>query len=85
MSRVSELQPGDEVHNFGEYAVFVQRCQHPIWPSMQLVIWKMPDGTWSHDALDAWQEVGTPVESTVEDRMTRLRAALLGGTRDAST
>lgn len=79
-SRVRDLQPGDEVRNAGLSAVFVVATQHPIWPSLQLVVWRMPDGNgWSHDALDARQEIGDVTPSTLEERMARLRKALLEG------
>lgn len=79
-SRVRDLQSGDEVRNAGMSAVFVVATQHPIWPSLQLVVWRMPDGNgWSHDALDARQEIGDITPSTIEERMVRLRKALLEG------
>lgn len=79
-SRVCDLKPGDEVSNAGMSAVFVAATQHPIWPSLQLVVWRMPDGNgWSHDALNTQQEIGTVTPSTPEERMVRLRKALLEG------
>jgi hypothetical protein len=58
LATVSRLQPGDLVFNGADSAVFVTSTPHPFWPSMQLVLWKMNDGTWSHDALVSYQEVG---------------------------
>lgn len=79
-SRVCDLQPGDEVTNAGMSAVFVAATQHPIWPSLRLVVWRMPDGRgWSHDALNAQQEIGVVTPSTLEERMARVRKALLEG------
>lgn len=78
MARVSDLTPGDEVMLLGRSAVFVAQTEHPIWPGLRLVVWKLDDGSWSHDALDARQEVGDTRPSTADDRMTKLRYALLG-------
>lgn len=81
MTRVSELSPGNVVENFGRSAVFVAQTEHPIWPHLRLVIWKMDDGSWSHDALDARQDVGQlkPWDEP-DERMATLRFALLGRT-----
>jgi hypothetical protein len=76
-----DLLPGDLVVLGGQSAVFITRTQHPIFPSLQLVIWKMPDGwdfEWSLDALSADQEVGVVIGSTGDERMERLRKAMLG-------
>ena len=82
MTTVMELTPGDEVINdvSGQSAVFVGRLQHPIWPLLQMVIWRMSTGEWIHDALDARQDVGRITTSSSSDRLTRLRSVLLGGT-----
>lgn len=82
--RVVDLIPGDEVTIFGgSSAVFVARTDHPIWPNLQLVVWRLPKGhpigEWSHDALSPVQEVGDVTRSTPDERQARLRAALLGG------
>ena len=86
MTRVQELMPGMKVNMpTGEQATFVVQAQHPLWPSLQLVVWRMPndwpnsgEGVWSHDALDALQDIGTVVPSTSYERETNLRTALLG-------
>lgn len=77
-SRVCDLVPGDLVAiPTGDSAVYVAQTPHPLWPGLHLVIWRMPDGTWSHDALDARQVVGQVQESTLVERIGRLRWALL--------
>lgn len=80
MTAVWQLVPGDQVEDRrgGPPPTFVQRAQHPLWPGLQLVIWRMPDGSWSHDALDGRQEVGQAVPATEAERTQRLREALLG-------
>ena len=85
MSRVDELTPGDLVTNptINKAAIFVARTTHPIWPDFQLVIWRMDDGSWSHDALLARQEIlGDVSPATAADREARLRGALLDGLLD---
>lgn len=79
MIKVSELEPGAVVRLGNRSATFVVRTVHPIWPALQLVVWKLDDGTWSHDALDAEQYVGDAVPSDEETRLTNLRTALLVG------
>lgn len=79
MTNVEELVPGMKVNLAGDQATFVARTTHPLWPSLQLVVWRMRDGGWSHDALDARQDVGTVVPSTAYERDMNLREALLGG------
>lgn len=68
MTKIKDLIPGDIVVGpfTGDTAVFVGAMQHPLYPRLQLVIWFMDDrnlnekhGQWSHDALDAEQDVGT--------------------------
>lgn len=81
MSAVGDLSPGDLVtlSVTDLSAVFIARTEHPLWPHLQLVIWKMPDGSWSHDALFAHQEIGTITPSAPEERTARLRRALWNG------
>lgn len=75
---VGVLLPGDEVRQAdGSSAVFIQHAPHPIWPNLRLVVWAMPDGSWCHDALSFRQEVGEVKRSTDEQRLARLRSALL--------
>jgi hypothetical protein len=81
--RVAELIPGQRVTLTGLFggraATFVARTEHPIWPSLQLVIWWLHDGAWSHDALHAQQDLGVdPEPSTADERLTNLRIAILG-------
>jgi hypothetical protein len=81
MTQVSELTPGDLVtlpsHTGPRSAVYVTQAQHPIWPNLQLVIWRLHDGSWSLDALDTNQDVGPVTLSTWQDLAARLRQALL--------
>lgn len=78
MSRVCELLPGDLVSQAGMSAVFVTHCPHPLYAGLRMVIWRMGDGSWSHDALDAGQDVGVVTDATPEERRDRLRHAVLG-------
>lgn len=63
--KVLDLLPGDVFATSPiapeEHAMFIARTQHPIWPHLQLVIWRMTGGRWSHDALDILQDVGEPI------------------------
>lgn len=77
MTRVRDLIPGDEVTLPPESAVYIAQCEHPIWPRLRLVIWRLRDGSWSHDALLPAQEVGTVTDTTYDERRDRLRHALL--------
>lgn len=80
MTTVEELMPGDRVVHAEDSAIFVARTTHPIWPHLQLVVWRMEDRSWSHDALSAHQEIfGTVEQASADERMLRLRRALLGG------
>ena len=75
-AQVVDLVPGDRVENAGMTAVFVARTEHPLYPYLQLVIWRLQDGTWSHDALDEREWIGRVLAG--EDRAANLRASLLG-------
>lgn len=82
MATVAELAPGDLVTSGGTSAVFIARTVHPIWPDLNLVIWRVEDdgyGHWSLDALSSRQYVGDVMPSTFREGQARLRAALLGG------
>lgn len=57
--------------------MFVAQTEHPIYPQLRLVVWRLNDGSWSHDALSPLQEVGTPEPSTADERSARLLTALL--------
>lgn len=80
MATVESLVPGDFVTNGSMSAVFIARTVHPLWPELQLVVWRLigEPVDWSHDALSHRQDVGTVVRASPEQRITRLRAALLG-------
>jgi hypothetical protein len=78
LTAVAELIPGDLVTQAGTSAIFIARSTHPLWPNLQLVVWRLDDGSWSHDALDARQDVGDVEPAGDESRTARLRAALLG-------
>jgi hypothetical protein len=72
--RVMDLPPGVKVDGH----TFVAQAHHPIYPGLMLVIWRMANGSWSHDALDPRQEVGEPEPWTSTGLVENLRAALLG-------
>lgn len=78
---VADLTPGDLIGNSGMSALYVAQAQHPIWPRLRLVIWRLSDGTWSFDALDSRQEVGERLSRNEPPgrRELRLRDALLSG------
>jgi hypothetical protein len=82
VATVAELEPGDLVTNGAMSAVFISRTVHPIWPDLNLVIWRLPYDDpavrWSFDALSSRQEVGDVTPSVFVDRQARLRDALLG-------
>jgi hypothetical protein len=78
---VADLTPGDLIENAGQTALYVAQAEHPIWPHLRLVIWRLSDGTWSFDALDSHQEVGERLSRNEPPgrRELRLRDALLSG------
>lgn len=78
MTTVAELLPGQIVDgpDGAFWATFVAQTEHPLWPHLRLVVWRVAD-SWSHDALDARQYVGTARASTEDERRTNLRRALL--------
>lgn len=89
MTRVEQLVPGMKViMPSGDQATFVAQTTHPLWPHLQLVVWRMPENwapdVWSHDALDARQDVGAVVPCSSIERATNLRHALLPGARSVS-
>jgi hypothetical protein len=77
-ARLLDLIPGDEVTLAGRSAVFIARTDHPLYSILDLVIWRLDDGSWSHDALDPRQEVGEVTPSDLATRIGRLRSALGG-------
>jgi hypothetical protein len=82
MTTVAELIPGDIVDVLPlSSGTFIARTQHPIWPHLQLVVWRLADSSWSLDALDARQDVGEARAATHLGRDLALRDALLGDQR----
>lgn len=79
MARVMDLVPGDEITLALDSAVFVARTEHPLYVGLDLVVWRMADGSWSHDALNRHQDVGQVTPSDHVTRIGRLRSALHGG------
>ena len=81
MVRIRDLKPGALVSTPGqEKMVFVGIVEsHPIWPSLQLVIWRERFGNrdWSHDCLDANMELPFDSHVSQEDCERRLRETLL--------
>lgn len=75
---VMDLLPGQRVRLGGMSAVFIARNIHPLWPALQLVVWKLDDGTWSHDALSGEQDVGEADPSTWLSRQENLKAVFMG-------
>lgn len=79
--KLMDLMPGDLVEmGFGRSAVLVAQTDHPLrgYP-FRLAIWKLDDGSWSHDCLDHRQDVGQRKPSSVDERIERLRSALQPG------
>ena len=82
MSTVADLTPGDVVEQpDGSTATFVVRTRHPLWPHLELVVWRLADGSWSHDALHLMQHIGRVRPSDIFSRKAQLQRALLGGGR----
>lgn len=79
MSTVADLIAGDVVRLGDDSATFVARTRHPLWPNLELVVWRMADGSWSHDALHIGQHVGEAQPSDTFARIAELRRVLLGG------
>lgn len=84
--RIFELFPGDIVTRHAPErevkAAFIGRTRHPLWPHLDLVIWRLDDGSWSLDALLARQEVGLIKDTPPEKRNEILRACLIGTARE---
>jgi hypothetical protein len=82
VTRVIDLIPGDLIHFSGRSSVFVARTEHPYYLGFAMVIWRMDQGDWSHDALLPNQELSGEVESaTDEERRSRLFTALFPNRR----
>lgn len=80
-ARVSDLQPGDTLALSQAHpvtAIHVATVDpHPLYPGTCLVVWRMSDGSWSHDSLSPDQVVGAvDAPRTETERSQRLRAAL---------
>lgn len=78
MTAVYALVPGDIVEHDGRAATFITSTQHPLWPHLQMVIWRLADGSWSHDALSHAQDVGQVKPADLFSRKAALQRALLG-------
>lgn len=63
--QVQDLQPGDVIEIVGEKAVYITRSSHPVYRGLDLVIWKLEDGTYSFDALHCKQEIGEKVDGGI--------------------
>jgi hypothetical protein len=79
VTTVAELIPGQIVDLGTQSATFVAQVEHPLWPHLRLVVWRMHHDAmrWSHDALDPRQDVGDTRPSNAEERQYQLRRALL--------
>lgn len=71
--RVIDLLPGDVVRLGDGSACFIARTAHPVYPTLQMVVWRLHTGEWSHDALDPAQVVGDRDEVDDDLRAKRLR------------
>jgi hypothetical protein len=60
----------------GRSAVYVAQAEHPLYAGLRLVVWKLDDGSWSHDALRPDQDVGEAAVTVPYQRVLRLRRAL---------
>lgn len=80
MAKVSELQPGDKVTMPGGQisGIFISAAPHPFYLNLELVAWRLSDGSMSLDALDAEQEIGDIVQATGMQRGFHLWVALRG-------
>lgn len=75
---VKNLICGDVVEQAGQQATFLGRSDHPRYPGLAFVVWRLSDGSVSLDALDYDQEVGELVYDPSDwvGRSTRLEEAL---------
>lgn len=83
---VDQLTPGmafatKNVDGKNIHSVFVGRLDHPLYPTMRMIIWRHDDTKqpWSHAAADPHQDVGTPIDQPPVDRRRNLTWAILGG------
>jgi hypothetical protein len=77
-ARVIDLVGGDIVDIGGRSGTFIGRSDHPIYPRLSLVVWRLDDGSVSLDALDPIQVVGE-VTSGSDGWAERLQTALQAG------
>ena len=76
MTQVQHLLPGDLVTQGEMSAVYVTQAEHPLFPGLRLVVWRLDGGGWSHDALRPDQDVGEAAVTVPAQRAVRLRRAL---------
>lgn len=78
MAKVKDLQAGDlvTIQGIGMTGIFIARSEHPGYPGLQLVIWKLSNGAMSFDALLEEQEIGNIKPSTSQERGMRLMKIL---------
>lgn len=78
--RVIDLIPGDLHINPAlpdRFGVYVCQTPHPLFRSMQLVVWRLSDGRHSMDALDVRHHLQTAkVQVSAPQRLEHLRWAL---------
>lgn len=77
-ARIAELRPGDVVTAINERWCFIGTMPSPLFPGLQMVIWRGPDGQLSLDNLDGRQVVGDAEDVDGEERKRRLQAAIFG-------
>ena len=82
--KVMSLVPGMQIELAGRVGTYVQQARHPIWPHLRLVIWRLADGSWSHDALAGEQDIGAVVPDTPTTRAENLFNALMGNEIDSA-
>jgi len=82
---ISSLIPGDRITHMATLAdgcstaVFVGSMPHPLYMGLRLVIWRMGDGSWSHDALSAQQEIQGVLDPTARKENLRWAFHTPGG------
>lgn len=76
MVRVQDLMGGDVVKGGVREATFIGSSQHPGYPGLALVVWRMSDGAFSYDALSWEQVVGTVNRMGRVGWMQRLKKAV---------
>jgi hypothetical protein len=75
---VQDLVGGDVIDIGGRRGTFIGRSDHPTYRGLQLVVWKLDDGTWSFDALSPVQHVGELVSARGAENVARLRSTVSG-------